>query len=247
MAAIPSSPGAVTVVFGQACLLMWFHYAQVKDLGFRSTMCKFGLSPVFKKEMTEFQKESFSVCQEHQQKHCSVYVSQRTKGLTRNVKLFVSENKEWLTFQEYSWNSTLSVYASFHAYFLKVNFDLHLVVLAYPRLCVFFFFLVVIVLKVNESQKNTQCWSHSAGCIITGTARDREQIPQPDLSLSEEQQCLGIKLKVLHDSKKSSLSSVSLAQIEMKLGLGLLRSLCNRKNSLSNYTQRKMLHNCICL
>lgn len=52
MAAIPSSPGTVT---GQACLLMSFDYAQMKDMGFRSTMCRFGLSPVFKKEMTEFQ------------------------------------------------------------------------------------------------------------------------------------------------------------------------------------------------
>lgn len=119
MAAILSSPGAVTVVFGQACLLMWFHYAQVKDLGFRSTMCKFGLSPVFKKEMTEFQQESFNVCQEHQRKHCSVFVSHRTKGLSRNVKLFVLENKEWLTFQEYSWNGTVHVYASLHAYLSK--------------------------------------------------------------------------------------------------------------------------------
>lgn len=244
MAAIPSSPGAVTVVFGQACLLMWFHYAQVKDLGFRSTMCKFGLSPVFKKEMTEFQQESFGVCQEHQQKHCSAYVSHRTKGLTRNVKLFVLENKEWLAFQEHAWKSTLHVYESSHAYLFKSKLWSPFGGFSLSRTLWFF---VVIVLKANESQKNTQCWSHSAGSVITGTAKDREQILQPDLSLSEEQQCLGIKLKVIHDSKKSNLSSVSLAQIEMKWGRGLLRSLCNRKNSLSNYTQRKTLHNCICL
>lgn len=123
--------------------------------------------------------------------------------------------------------------------YLKVSFALHSVNLAHPGLCDF----VIIVLKVNESLRNTHCWSHPTDAVIIGTAKDREQILQPDLSLSEERQCLGLKPKVIHDSKKS----VSLAQIEMKWGPGLLRSLCNRKNSLSNYTQRKMPHNCICL
>lgn len=36
MAAVPSGPGTVTAVFGQACLLMWFHDTQVKDLGLKS-------------------------------------------------------------------------------------------------------------------------------------------------------------------------------------------------------------------
>lgn len=107
--------------------------------------------------------------------------------------------------------------------------------------------IVVIVLKVNESQGKTQSWSHPAGPVITGTAVDGEQTLQPYLSLSEEQQCLGLKPKVIHDSKKSDLSSVSLAQIEVEWGPGLLRSLCNRKNSLSNDTQWKMPRNGICL
>lgn len=96
--------------------------------------------------------------------------------------------------------------------YLKVSFILHLVILAHPELCDF----VVIVLQVNKSQRNTQCRSHPAGPVIIGTEKDREQILQPDLSLSEKQQSSGLKPKVIHESEKSNLSSVSLAQIEMK-------------------------------
>ena len=161
--------------------------------------------------------------------------------LTRNVKLLTLDTKE---FQEHSWIRTLHVCIYLCVFiYLKVSLLSIWWFLAHPGLCDF----VVIVLKANESQRNTQCWSHPASSVITGPAEDRKHIVQPDLSLSEAQQCLGLKPKVIHDSKKSYLSSGSLAQIEMKWGPGLLRSLFNRKNSLSNYTQRKMPHNCICL
>lgn len=114
----------------------------------------------------------------------------------RKVKLFIWENKEWLTLQEYFSTVLFVCKCLCVLIYLKVSFALHWMILAHPELCD--------CGNYTPSEWITEkCWSHPAGRVITGTAMDREQILQHDLSLSEEQQCLGENPKLYMTLKRA--------------------------------------------